>query len=159
MNVPLALARIEQTAGAIVVIGVLLDVFLTVLYARMGYSIAADFLAQLVWSAVFHLSKPFGKNRPLILSFGGPLIVVAVLAFWIVAVICGIAMIFQPELGTAVRSSWGDTPRGFIGAVYAAGGSMITLGTGAIEPHTPATRLLYVFSPVIGMALMTLTIT
>jgi len=157
--VPLVLARIEQIAGIIVVFGVLLDVFLTVLYARMGYSIVADLLAQLVWSAVFYFSRPFTKKRPLILSFGGPLIVVAVLAFWIAAVICGSAMIFQPELGTAVRATGAETPRDFITALYAAGASTITLGTGALEPHTPFSRLLYIFDPVVGMSLMTLTIT
>ncbi len=156
---PLVLARIEQIAGIIVVFGVLLDVFLTVLYARMGYSIVADLLAQLVWSAVFYFSRPFTKKRPLILSFGGPLIVVAVLAFWIAAVICGSAMIFQPELGTAVRATGAETPRDFITALYAAGASTITLGTGALEPHTPFSRLLYIFDPVVGMSLMTLTIT
>lgn len=156
---PAALAWIEQIVGVIVIVGVLLDVFLTVLYARMGYSIFADFLAQLVWSSVSHLSQPFPKTRPLILSFGGPLIVVVVLAFWINAVICGSAMIFHPELGTAVRASTGQTPRDFFTALYAAGTSMITLGTGTLEPHTPASRLLYVFNPVIGMSIMTLTIT
>jgi len=159
VNVPAALARFEQIVGLIVIFGVLLDVFLTVLYARMGYSIFADFLAQLVWSGVFHLSRPFPKKRPLMLSFGGPLIVVVVLAFWISAVICGSAMIFHPELGTAVRSSSGETPRDFFTALYASGTSMITLGTGSLEPHTPASRLLYVFNPVIGMSIMTLTIT
>jgi Ion channel len=76
-----------------------------------------------------------------------------------VAVLCGIAMMFQPELGAAVRSPFADTPRDFITAIYVAGTSMITLGTGTLEPQTPAARLLYVFDPVIGMSLMTLTIT
>lgn len=156
---PGVFGRVEQIAGLVIVIGVLLDVFLTVLYARMGFSIAADSLAQLVWSAVFHLSRPFTKKRPLILSFGGPLIVVSVLAFWIVTMILGSAMIFQPQLGVAVRASSGETTRDFMTAVYTAGTSMITLGTGSLEPHTPASRLLYVFNPVIGMSLMTLTIT
>jgi hypothetical protein len=159
VNVPVVLARAEQIAGIIVVAGVLLDVFLTVLYARMGYSIIADLLAQVVWSSVFHISRAFSKRRPLLLSFGGPLIVVAVLAFWIIALICGVAMIFHPELGTAIRSSSGATPRDFITALYAAGAAMITLGMGTLEPHSPAARLLYVFDPVIGMSLMTLTIT
>ena len=156
---PPVLARLEQLAGIVIVAGILLDVFLTVLYARMGYSIAADLLAQAVWSVVVRCSRPFQKHRPLILSFGGPLIVVAVLGFWMTAVICGSGMIFQPELGAAVRAYTGETPRDFITALYVTGTTMITLGTGTLEPHTPASRLLYVFNPVIGMSLITLTIT
>lgn len=156
---PAVLARIEQIAGIIVVAGVLLDVFLTVLYARMGYSIVADLLAQVVWSSVFRFSSSFQKHRPMILSFGGPLIVVAVLGFWIIALILGSALIFHPELGTGLRVQGANTPRDFITAVYVAGTSMITLGTGALEPQTPFMRLLYVFSPVVGMSLMTLTVT
>jgi hypothetical protein len=157
--VPAVLARLEQIAGIIVIAGVLLDVFLTVLYARMGYSILADLLAQVVWSSVFRLSRLFQKHRPMILSFGGPLIVVAVLGFWIVALILGSALIFRPELGTGLRAQGAHTPRGFITAIYVAGTSMITLGTGTLEPQTPFIRLLYVFNPVIGMSLMTLTVT
>ena len=156
---PLTLARIEQIAGMIVIAGVLLDVFLTVLYARMGYSIVADRLARMLWSSVCRLSIVFEKRRPLILSFGGPVIVVAVLGIWIVALICGSAMIVHPELGSGLRGPRASTPRDFITAVYVAGTSLITLGTGTLEPQTPATRLLYIFNPVVGMSLMTLTVT
>ncbi|HWD97529.1 MAG TPA: ion channel, partial [Bryobacteraceae bacterium] len=159
MDIPANWAWLEQTAGALITAVVLTDVFLTVLYARMGYSIVADLLAQLVWSVFFHASKLFGRHRPLLLSFGGPVIVVAVVAFWVFALICGSAMVVQPELGRALQSSTGATPRGFVSAVYVAGSNIITVGSSGVQPKTGAFRLFCLFDSIIGMSLVTLTVT
>jgi hypothetical protein len=150
---------LEQSAGGLLTAAVLIDVFLTVLYARMGYSIAADPIAQTVWSVFFHASKLFGRRRPLLLSFGGPVIVVAVVAFWVFALICGSAMIVQPELGSALRSSTGPTPRGFISAVYIAGSNIMTAGSSGVQPQTGAFRLFCLFDSIVGMFILTLTVT
>jgi hypothetical protein len=150
---------LEQCAGALITVVVLLDVFLTVLYARMGYSIVADLLAQAVWSGFFHTSKILGRRRPFMLSFGGPVIVVTVVAFWVFALVCGSAMIIQPELGRAFQSSNGPAPRGFISAVYVAGSNIITVGSSGVQPKTGAFRLLCLFDSILGMSLVTLTVT
>ncbi len=42
-------SRLEQVVGAVLFAAVLLDVFLTVLYARMGTSLLAGPLARLTW--------------------------------------------------------------------------------------------------------------
>lgn len=152
-------AWLEQTFGAIISLSILLDVFLTVLYARMGYSIFADHLARYLWKTICWASRPFGKYRSLALSFGGPVIVVVVVAFWVCALIVGQALIFHPALGTAVTASVGPTPRGFVVAIFAAGSSIVMPGAGTMQPNDSVFRIMYLFDGVTGLSILTLTLT
>ncbi len=154
-----ALRWLEPVAGALVVASILLDIFLTVLYARMGYSIFADRLARYIWKGVCLVTTPLGSRRPLALSFGGPLIVVFIVAFWVAVLILGQALIFHPALGTAVTASNGATPRGFAGAVFAAGSSTVMPGSSTIQPNTSGFRILFLFNAVTGLSILTLTVT
>ena len=54
--------RLEQVVGAVAFAAVLVDVFLTVLYARMGASLFAGPLAKLTWRVVRTASAPFGRR-------------------------------------------------------------------------------------------------
>ena len=64
----------EQIAGGFLMLLVLLDVFLTVLYARADAGIISPKVSRLAWLVFKHLSKPFTKPRERILSFCGPTI-------------------------------------------------------------------------------------
>src|SRR5439155_5593256 len=99
----------------------------------------------------------FEKYRLVILAFSGPVIVVFVLAVWAFALVVGSGMIYHPELGRAVQASHGATPTGFISGMYAAG--YVTVGAaGDITPRTPAFRILFIAEWVVGMSLLSLTI-
>ena len=71
-----SLEWLEQLAGTGLFLAVLADVFLTVLYARMGASLLAGPLAKLAWRVMRTVSAPLGRRRGVALSFCGPAILV-----------------------------------------------------------------------------------
>jgi hypothetical protein len=151
---------LEQALGAVIFILVLLDVFLTVLYARIGASVFSNRIALLVWRLFRLISKPFGRRgREEVLTFCGPVILITFLAFWSLGLTFGVALIIHPALGSAINTSKGDTPTDFITALYAGGGSISIVGAGDHTPQTNAYRILYIFTSLVGMSVTSLTLT
>jgi hypothetical protein len=147
---------IEQIGGAALMALFLADIFLTVLYARAGTGLLAPRWNRLVWTAVNGVSRLFGRRRGAVLSYAGPLIVILLILFWALGLTIGAALIVQPELGTAIRPSSGDTPKDFVTALLVAGNSLSIVGGGDYSPHTAGTRLLYLFNSLIGGAVLSL---
>lgn len=147
---------LQQLIGAGIVLIFLADVFLTVLYARAGTGLLAPRWNRLVWMLLKRLSAPFVRQRGAILSFGGPLIVILLIAFWALGLTVGTALIIQPELGGAIRPSSGDTPTDFVTALLVAGNSLSIVGGGDYSPHTPGTRVLYLMNSLIGTSVLSL---
>jgi hypothetical protein len=138
---------LEQAFGALLVLLVLLDVFLTVLYARIGASLISGTVARVTWRLFLWLSKPLGQNRAVALSCCGPAILVLLVAIWAFGLTCGTALIIHPKLGTSVRVSSGDTPTDFVTAMYAGGSSVAIVGASDFTPHTSAFRMLFCSTP------------
>jgi lipid-binding SYLF domain-containing protein len=65
---------LERASGAIVIGSVLLDVFLTVLYARIGTGLIAERAAHLVWAVLRSAADAAGSRRGTVLTFCGPAI-------------------------------------------------------------------------------------
>ena len=86
---------LEQALGAFLMLSVLLDVFLTVLYARVGTGILSHKLARLTWR-LFRL-VPAGRYRPMVLSFCGPAILVLLVLTWSVLLAFGAGLIIHPD--------------------------------------------------------------
>ena len=154
------LGRLEQVLGAGLFAAVLLDVFLTVLYARMGTSIAAGPLARLTWRVFRAASAPFGRRRGVVLSFCGPAVLVLLVTAWSFGLTLGAALVIHPALGSGIRAASGDeTPTDFVAALDAAGNSLSVVGSGEFGPRTTPYRLLYLFNSLVGMSVLTLTLT
>src|SRR5215212_5582535 len=153
------MGRLEQGLGILLIVMILLDIFLTVLYARIGTSIIGSRVGRLVWASFVTASKVFGSRRGAVLSFCGPVILVLLVGVWALGLTLGAALITHPELGTSIRASQGETPTDFVTAMYAGGSSMAIVGASDFTPHTSATRLLFLFNSLIGMSVMSLTLT
>ena len=129
----------EQALGACLVLVVLLDVFLTVLYARIGTGIISDRLARLTWRLLLGLAKLSGpRNSATVLSFCGPVILVLLVLAWALGLTVGAALVMHPDLGTSIRAGGGDTPTDFVAALYAAGSSIAIVGASDFTPQTSA---------------------
>src|SRR5439155_13517766 len=102
--------------GALLILLVLLDVYLTVLYARVGAGVISHHLAKGTWRIFRILARPFPRRRDQILSFCGPTILVLLVATWVFALMCGGAMVIQPSLGRSITSNVGTTPTDFVTA-------------------------------------------
>ena len=153
------LHRLEQCLGILLILIVLLDVFLTVLYARIGTSIIGSRVGWLTWASFVRASKVSGSKRGAVLSFCGPVILVLLVGVWALGLTLGAALIMHPELGTSIRATNGETPTDFITAMYAGGTSMAIVGASDFTPHTSPTRLLFLFNSLIGVSVVSLTLT
>ena len=66
------LVRLQQISGILIVLLILLDVFLTVLYARMGSGLISPQLARTVWRVFRVVARSFPRYCARIASFCGP---------------------------------------------------------------------------------------
>lgn len=139
----------------------LADIFLAVLYARSGASLLSDRLNKVAWQLLrgAALTRPGARGRGRLLAYAGPGLLIVSITLWVVLLLVGFALIVQPALGSAIRSTSGPTPKDFATALYYAGFSLTTLGTGDIVPFTAFHRLLTVFMAAVGFSVLTLSLT
>jgi len=150
---------VEISCGAVLMGMALLDVFLTVLYARAGTGILSPFVTTGTWRLFRAVARRSGSHAPTILSMCGPVVVTSLIFFWAAILTLGAALIFHPYLGSAITSSSGRTPTDFVSALFAAGNSMSIVGSGDFSPRTTGFRLLYLFNSLVGMSVVSLTLT
>jgi hypothetical protein len=150
---------LEQAIGALVMILVLLDVFMTVLYARAGTGILSSPVSKFVRRVFYLASKSFGRYQGTVMSFCGPVILVLLVAIWDFGLTLGAALVIHPALGASVANSSGTTPTDFITALQAGGNSTSIVGSGDFSPQTSAFRLFYLFASLTGTAVVSLTLT
>lgn len=150
---------VESFAGAALLAVVLVDIFLTVLYARIGSSLFSNHVAHLTWRAFWTLSPLAGRYRSLMFSACGPVVLLVILLVWVFGLTLGTALIIHPALGTGVTTSSGTTPQDFVAALYAGGSSMTIVGASDFTPRTGSFRLFYLFTSFVGLAVLSLTLT
>ncbi|GAA3761834.1 hypothetical protein [Terriglobus aquaticus] len=153
------LVRLQQISGIAIVLLILLDVFLTVLYARMGSGLLSPHLSRLVWLAFRGLGRIFPRNCDRIASFCGPVILVFLVFVWTLGLTVGNGLLFHPVLGSAIQTSSGKTPTDFVSALYAGGSSISIVGAGDFSPQVSRYRLIYLFNSVVGLSVTSLTLT
>ena len=152
-------ARLQQISGIVIVLLILLDVFLTVLYARMGSGVLSPRLARAVWHVFRVVAQSFPRYCDRIASFCGPVILVLLVFVWTAGLTLGNGLLFHPVLGSAIRSSSGKTPTDFVSALYAGGSSISIVGSGGFSPQVPRYRLIYLFNSIVGLSVTSLTLT
>ena len=97
------LTRVQQISGIVIVLLILLDVFLTVLYARMGSGLLSPLLASGIWRFFRMLARSIPAYRGRIASFCGPVILVTLVFVWVAGLTFGNALLFHPVLGSAIK--------------------------------------------------------
>src|SRR4051812_24367969 len=96
--------------GILIILVILADVFLTVLYARIGCSILSDRLACATWWLFKFVTRGMKSRRDAVLSYCGPSILVLLVGTWVCGLMLGSALILYPKLGTSLRANNGPTP-------------------------------------------------
>jgi hypothetical protein len=153
------MATVEPIAGAVLMVVVLLDVFLTVLYARAGTELLSSSVARTIWFLCRLVSGAFGRHRGRVLTFCGPVILVALIFIWAAGLAVGAALIMHPHLGGGIRASQGSTPTDFMTALYAGASSLSFVGSGDFKPQSAVFQALYIVNSLIGMSVMSLVLT
>jgi hypothetical protein len=152
-------ASIEEAAGTLLGILVLLDIFLIVLYARPHTGLISRVESRVIWRGMVRVSGLFGRHKEGFLTLTGPVILISVLLSWALLLSLAAALIIHPNLGTGVRASNGDTPHDFITALYVGGSSLAFMGASDFTPQNSAFRLFYLLTSVTGVSIVSLTIT
>lgn len=151
---------LEPAAGIALIFVALLDLFLTVLYARAGAGFISDQVARTTWALVYGLSKAFSRRRAIVLSLSGSMIVVFLIMAWASILTTGSALIMHPYLGSSVRSDdKSNTKTDFWTALYAGGSSMSLVGSSDYSAKTTSFRMVYLFNSLVGMSVMSLALT
>jgi hypothetical protein len=150
---------IEEIAGALLMALVLLDVLLTVLYARVGTGIISTRLARGTWLTVRALAKATPSRRGKVLSFAGPIILVMLVLVWGVGLTLGSALALHPHMGTQIKASSGPTSTDFLSAMFAGGSSISIVGAGDFAPKSRGFMMFYLFNSLVGMSMISLTLT
>jgi hypothetical protein len=156
----------EQLAGALLILCVLVDIFLTVLYAkigsqgasRAGAGIISLRVARATWWMFRNISSRLPVNRDAAWSFCGPVTVVCLVVVWSMLLAGGAALMLHPALGEGVRSSSSPHARDFLSALYVGGSSLSFTSSSDYYPQTGSYRLLYLANALIGTACISLTI-
>lgn len=150
---------LEQTCGFLVLAVVLMDVFLDVLYARLGTGILAPRISHTIWWVFLRVSPALGRHRRVAMSFCGPVIVGVLVATWALGLTLGTALIIHPVLGTVVRANSGATPTDFLTAMYVGGSSVSIVGGANFSPQTGAFKLFFLLNSLLGLSVVSLTLT
>lgn len=153
------MSGVEQIAGVLLFLAGLLDVFLTVLYARAGAGVFSRAVTAVCWRTMLAVSRLAGRSRGKVLSFCGPLNIVLLVLTWSAILALGAGLILHPELGRGVRPSSGEAQTDFITALYVGGGSLSIVGASNYEPQTAPLRLIFLFNAVVGTSVISLTLT
>lgn len=93
------------------------------------------------------------------MSFCGPVIVGVLVVTWALGLTLGTALIIHPVLGTAVSANSGPTPADFLTAMYVGGNSVSIVGGSNFSPQTGAFRLFFLFNSLVGVSVVSLTLT
>lgn len=158
MHDPVWLSRILPLIGAALIAAILIDIFLTVLFARIGSGVISDRVACYTWYLFRTFSKPLKRGRASVLSLCGPIVLIEFVVVWMLGLVCGSAMIVQPAIGTLIRTNGTHTSTTFATAMYIAGDCLTTVGANDYTPHAAFYKLFYLFDSLVGLSVLTLTL-
>lgn len=142
--------------GALIVAIGLVDVFVTVLHYD-GPGIFALPTYRFVWETLRRATEILpGRLRVMGRSMAAPLMVVLTLVLWLGVQIVGFALLYYP----AVTSSFavGRVGRSFATALYVSIATLTSLSFGDVEPRTLAYHLVASLETLVGLGILTLSI-
>jgi len=137
----------------------LLDIFLTVLYARVEAGFLNTRVARLTWKIFRTATARLGRHRAVALSLCGPAILVVIVLVWALLLTLAAALVIHPALGDAVRPSSSSSARDFATAFFVGGSSMSIVGASDYRPQTGTYEMIFLFNSLVGMSVISLTLT
>ena len=131
----------------------ILETWIAVLYPR---AVSGPVTAT-TYRVYHYVSQKLLGPKSSLLLFSGPVLIVCQATIWASLLLLGVSLIVWPQLGTGIVSaSGGPTDTDFVTAIYYAGFSVTTLGTGDLVPQTTFTRIVTITAAAIGFSFFTL---
>ncbi|MGN6611599.1 MAG: potassium channel family protein [Angustibacter sp.] len=154
------LGRLLPLGGAALVLLVIGDVFFTVLFPASGHGPIRRPLSKLTWRGFTLLARRMRhRTRRRFLAYSGPVQIAVTILVWVVLLLVGWALIYQPALRHGISAAKGPTNTDFATALYYSGFSLTTLGTGDVIASTDLYRLLTVVEAALGFSAFTMVLT
>jgi hypothetical protein len=153
-----AFQLLEGTVGTLIVVGVLLDVFQSIVTPRPvgGRVRVSRYLLRGLWYLFRWVSfriDAVGRREALLGSFG-PFSVMAELFTWVVLLLLGYGLLID-----SMRDQVKPTPPGFGDSLYFAATSMLTIGFGDYVATHAAARIVAILAGATGLGMFALVIT
>lgn len=160
------MGTVEAWLGVLVMSAAVLDLLLTILYAkigsrglsRFGAGVGSVFVGRSIWWLLRRVAPALGRHGNGVLTLAGPLAVLLTLALWVAALVFGAALLIHPHLGDSIAVASGQTPRDFATALYASAASLALGSTSDLAPHSDGMRILYLADALLGTMVVTLVI-
>lgn len=143
-----------QLAGAVTLGLLAVDVFLTALTMR-GAGPLTGRMAQGLWRGLLRLHRARPSHR--LLSFAGGAIAALTLAYWVMVLWAGWALVFAGAAGAVVDSQ--GQPADLWSRIYFAGFNIFTLGLGDYRPVGAPWQMATVLASASGLVVVTVGIT
>ena len=152
---------VEGIAGLLVLVGILLDVFLTVVVPRRAPRTGplvrlSGYLIPGLWSVWrwIGLRQASADRREAILGSFGALMVILLLVTWIAGLVLGYGLLFD-----ALRDQIRPTPENLGASLYFAGTALLTLGFGDFVAMGALARMLTLAAAATGLGVFATVIT
>jgi hypothetical protein len=142
------MTAVSVAAGTVLVLGMVLDIGLTVLHPTIEGPLSRR-LNREVWRLV----RVIARRRRRLLIFAGPLATVTMLISWLAGIWMGFALIYLP-FASRFSSSVHFPDRGLFAALYASATMITTLGLGDLLPTHNAIRVAVVCEAGLGVAIV-----
>ncbi len=84
---------------------------------------------------------------------------VLLLLTWAIGLTLGTALVMHPYLGSAITASNGSKETDFVTALYVGGSSLSIVGGSDYQPQTPGFKIFYLFNFLVGLSVISLTLT
>jgi hypothetical protein len=138
--------------GGLILLGLALDVFITVFQPEGHGGPLTRRQSNLLWR-VWRELAPGDERRDSWLALAGPALALLTPAVWAVLLIVGYALVYFPWIESFLVSP-GELRHGWVETLYYSGVVAATLGTGDVLADLPALRLLTVAEAISGFALL-----
>jgi hypothetical protein len=151
----MALRWLTLAAGAALIVFALRDLFHSV-FRPAGQGSISEHVMRAGWAVLRLRRSPRASG----LAFGGPLLVLLVLATWTLMLLVGWAVIYWPRL-SEFHPATGLPPgasQGFSTALYVSAVTLTTLGLGDLTPVGALLRVLMPLEALVGFGLFTATL-
>jgi hypothetical protein len=147
-------------AGAALLVMVFYDIHATILRATKQPGPFSTFLNRGLWWIATRSTRALNRRlRHRILSKIGPLLMPSLIAFFILMLLTGFALIYLPRLETEFKIDNAAHGTQIFQAFYFSGVTFLTIGYGDILPISGVTRTVALIEGASGLAIISLAIT
>ena len=151
---------IMTTLGVILLALVFYDVYATILRATKHPGPFSEIINRGLWWLASRSTRNLNRRlRHRILSSVGPLLMPALIGFFILLLLTGFALIYAPRIETDFKVTNEVSSSSLLQAFYFSGVTLLTIGYGDILPITATTRITALIEGASGLGIISLSIT